>query len=169
MRSRSTGPPVFRSFRRTTGRSLTASCKSRISSAWTSSRGWRRERSIYCQEETDKAYLDAVIRQSRPGPRDLKIIYSPLHGVGESAVMPTLTAAGFSDVEVFEPHREPSGDFPNVPGTRLQPGEPGRLRGDCRPGEGNRRGTDYGRPIRTPTGWVARRRCRLIQRENGAR
>ncbi len=79
---------------------------------------------VYCQEETDKAFLEAVIRQSRPGPRDLKIIYSPLHGVGESAVMPALEAAGFREVEVFEPHREPSGDFPNVPGHVSNPENP---------------------------------------------
>ena len=79
---------------------------------------------VYCQEETDKAFLEAVLRQTRPGPRDLKIIYSPLHGVGESAVMPTLTAAGFTDVEVFGPHREPSGDFPNVPNHVSNPENP---------------------------------------------
>jgi phosphoglucomutase/phosphomannomutase len=46
----------------------------------------------------------------------LKIVYSPLHGVGESAVCPVLEADGFQDVEVFSLHREPNGDFPNVPG-----------------------------------------------------
>lgn len=30
--------------------------------------------------------------------------------------MPILKAAGFDDVELYEPHAEPSGDFPNVPG-----------------------------------------------------
>ncbi len=70
---------------------------------------------VYCQEEVDRAFLEAVVAQSRPGPRDLKIIYSPLHGVGTSAVCPALAAAGFEDVEVFAPHAEPSGDFPNVP------------------------------------------------------
>jgi phosphoglucomutase/phosphomannomutase len=50
-----------------------------------------------------------------PGPRGLKILYSPLHGVGASAVPPVLAADGFKDVEVFGPHAEPNGDFPNVP------------------------------------------------------
>jgi phosphoglucomutase/phosphomannomutase len=70
---------------------------------------------VYCQEEVDAAFCEAVARQSRPGPRDLKIIYSPLHGVGASAVLPALAAAGFKDVELFGPHAEPNGDFPNVP------------------------------------------------------
>jgi len=70
---------------------------------------------VYCQEEVDAAFLEAVTSQSRPGPRDLKIIYSPLHGVGTSAVCPALKAAGFEHVEVFGPHATPDGDFPNVP------------------------------------------------------
>ena len=67
-------------------------------------------------EEIDKAYFDAVAECVYPGPRDVKILYSPLHGVGAAAVLPVLARDGFSDVEVYEPHKEPSGDFPNVPG-----------------------------------------------------
>ncbi len=78
----------------------------------------------YCQEEVDREFLRAVMRQSRPGPRNLKIIYSPLHGVGASAVMPALAASGFDDVELFGPHAEPSGDFPNVPGHVSNPENP---------------------------------------------
>ncbi|MFZ5831521.1 MAG: phospho-sugar mutase, partial [Planctomycetota bacterium] len=69
----------------------------------------------YCQEEVDRAFVEAVLRQSHGGPRNLKIIYSPLHGVGASAVCPVLEAAGFNDVEVFGPHATPDPDFPNVP------------------------------------------------------
>jgi phosphomannomutase len=70
---------------------------------------------IYCQEEVDAAFITAVLKQSIDGPRDLKIIYSPLHGVGASAVCPVLEQAGFKSVEVFAPHAAPDGDFPNVP------------------------------------------------------
>jgi phosphomannomutase len=70
---------------------------------------------IYCQEEVDASYILAVLQQSIAGPRDLKVIYSPLHGVGASAVCPVLDQAGFKDVEVFAPHATPDGDFPNVP------------------------------------------------------
>ena len=68
-----------------------------------------------CKEEIDKAFLAALKKQSFEGPRDVKILYSPLHGVGATAVVPTLEADGFTDVEVFAPHAEPNGDFPNVP------------------------------------------------------
>ncbi len=71
---------------------------------------------VYVQDEVDRAFLDAVVTQSCPGPRDLKILYSPLHGVGASAVLPALAASGFRDVELFGPHADPDGDFPNVPG-----------------------------------------------------
>ncbi|MBI3839008.1 MAG: phospho-sugar mutase [Planctomycetia bacterium] len=71
---------------------------------------------VMCQDEMDRAYIAAVAAQGFAGPRELKIIYSPLHGVGASAVLPALEADGFADVEVFGPHAEPNGDFPNVPG-----------------------------------------------------
>ncbi|MEK6235909.1 MAG: phospho-sugar mutase, partial [Planctomycetales bacterium] len=50
---------------------------------------------VYRQEEIDAAFLRALQEQSFSGPRDLKIIYSPLHGVGASAVGPILKAVGF--------------------------------------------------------------------------
>ncbi len=77
--------------------------------------GLRTGKIVYCQEEVDAAFIRAVVRQSMPGPRQLKILYSPLHGVGQSAVVPALAAAGFRDVEVFGPQAAPDGDFPHVP------------------------------------------------------
>lgn len=71
---------------------------------------------VFCREETDQAFLQAHLRQSMKGPRDLHIIYSPLHGVGEYNVKSLLNGVGFHHVEIYEPHRRPDGDFPNVPG-----------------------------------------------------
>ncbi len=79
---------------------------------------------VMCQKEVDAAYVDAVKLQSWPGPRDLRIIYSPLHGVGASAVLPVLAADGFANVELFGPHAQPDGDFPNVPGHVSNPENP---------------------------------------------
>ena len=67
-------------------------------------------------DEIDRAFLDAAAACAFEGPRDVKILYSPLHGVGAAAVMPLLEKDGFSNVEVYGPHQQPSGDFPNVPG-----------------------------------------------------
>ncbi len=67
-------------------------------------------------EEIDAAYFAAAAACALPGPREAKILYTPLHGVGSAAVLPLLAKDGFKDVEVYGPHAEPSGDFPNVPG-----------------------------------------------------
>ncbi|MEM9413558.1 MAG: phospho-sugar mutase, partial [Planctomycetota bacterium] len=72
-------------------------------------------------EETDAALMREHLKHSFDGPRDLKVIYSPLHGVGEFNVKSLLTEAGFKDLEIYERHREPSGDFPNVPGNVSNP------------------------------------------------
>lgn len=69
-----------------------------------------------CTQEIDAEFLKQVLAYSWDGPRDAKIIFSPLHGVGAFACMPVLQGAGFKDVEVYGPHSQPSGDFPNVPG-----------------------------------------------------
>jgi phosphoglucomutase/phosphomannomutase len=68
-----------------------------------------------CKEEVDAAYLAQLKTQAYPGPRQLKIIYSPLHGVGASAAIPALRDDGFQDLELFADHARPDGDFPNVP------------------------------------------------------
>ena len=74
--------------------------------------------------EVDTAFLDAVLEQRFEGPRDVGIIYSPLHGVGATAVVPALKSDGFSQLEIFGPHAEPNGDFPNVPGNVSNPENP---------------------------------------------
>jgi phosphoglucomutase/phosphomannomutase len=79
---------------------------------------------VFCQEEVDHAFIGAVVAQAITGPRDLKVIYSPLHGVGASAVLPALKEDGFEDVELFAPQAEPNGDFPNVPGHVSNPENP---------------------------------------------
>ncbi|MFO1063242.1 MAG: phospho-sugar mutase [Pirellulales bacterium] len=71
--------------------------------------------------EIDEAYVNEAVKFAWPGPRDLRLIYSPLHGVGSFAVMPLLAKAGFQDVTVYERHATPSGDFPNVPGNVSNP------------------------------------------------
>jgi phosphomannomutase len=79
---------------------------------------------IICQDEVDREYVAAVVSLSTPGPRDLKVLYSPLHGVGATAVVPVLDKSGFKQVEVFSLHAKPDGDFPNVPGHVSNPENP---------------------------------------------
>ncbi len=76
---------------------------------------------VVCTEEVDAAFLNALRAESLGSERNIKIIYSPLHGVGASAVCPLLAAVGFQDVELYARHAELSGDFPNVPGHSSNP------------------------------------------------
>ena len=81
-------------------------------------------RIVLCKDEIDELFIQQVAAQGTPGPRDLRIIYSPLHGVGEFAAVPALVADGFRDLEIYLPHRTPDGDFPNVPGHVSNPENP---------------------------------------------
>jgi phosphoglucomutase/phosphomannomutase len=82
------------------------------------------KRIVVCTEEVDSEYISQVKSQAFPGPRDVKIIYSPLHGVGATSVLPVLAADGFRDVELFAEHAQPDGDFPNVPNHVANPENP---------------------------------------------
>lgn len=75
-------------------------------------------------EQVDLAYEQAALRTRWPGPRTCKIVFSPLHGVGGFVVPRVLKADGFAHIDVFPPHAEPDGDFPNVPGHVSNPENP---------------------------------------------
>ena len=64
--------------------------------------------------EIDAAYHQAVLNMSLSGNRNLNAIYTPLHGVGETACYAILKQAGFEGIEILESQREPNGNFPNV-------------------------------------------------------
>lgn len=75
-------------------------------------------------EELDRAYIDAVLSRSLSSAREMPTIFSPLHGVGETSVYRILTEAGFTGVEIFEPHRKPDGNFTNVADQSPNPERP---------------------------------------------
>ena len=47
--------------------------------------------------------------------KDLKIVYTPLHGTGRMPVMRALTESGFTQVYLVPSQAEPDGDFPTAP------------------------------------------------------
>ena len=57
--------------------------------------------------------------------RDLKIVLTPLHGVGGTTAVAVLRAAGFTDVTLVSEQAEPDPDFPTV--SFPNPEEPGAL------------------------------------------
>ncbi len=70
-------------------------------------------------------YLDAVAGLAEDGPRDLRVVYTPLHGVGAEPVAAVLEAAGFAAPVVVPEQEEPDPDFPTV--AFPNPEEPGAL------------------------------------------
>ena len=66
-------------------------------------------------EEVDRRYIEEVCKLSQSKNREIKAIFSPLHGVGETSIYRALQQAGFDGVSIFEEQREPNGEFPNVP------------------------------------------------------
>lgn len=70
----------------------------------------------YIGDEVDKAFAESAKKISVYPGRDVKIAYSPLHGVGSQSVLPVLKEVGFTDIEVVESQMSLDGDFPNVEG-----------------------------------------------------
>src|SRR5262245_9784382 len=63
-----------------------------------------------------KGYIDLCRKQTLvPAPRqeEIKVVFTPLHGVGAMTAMETLVAQGFRVLPVAE-QMEPNGQFPNV-------------------------------------------------------
>ncbi len=79
-------------------------------------------------KQVDDSYLSLVVSQHvSPECRDLSIVYTPMHGVGETSVAAALKLAGFSRVNILASQRTPDGDFPNVPGHVSNPEIPKTL------------------------------------------
>ncbi|MBM7051375.1 phospho-sugar mutase [Rothia sp. ZJ1223] len=71
----------------------------------------------------DYAKMVGELEESRP--RDLSIVYTPVHGVGGKTLTKVLNQAGFSDVHVVEAQAQPDPDFPTA--AFPNPEEPGVL------------------------------------------
>ena len=70
-------------------------------------------------------YLDTVAELAQDGPRDLSLVYTPLHGVGGAPVLQVLETAGFPTPRVVEQQVQPDPDFPTV--SFPNPEEPGAM------------------------------------------
>ena len=63
--------------------------------------------------DVDEAFWKAVVDLSLSDRRDIPALFSPLHGVGETVCYEIVKRAGFTP-DIYEPHRTPDGNFPNV-------------------------------------------------------
>lgn len=71
------------------------------------------------EADFDDIYVAANLKLSiNPGAvkaqKDLKIVYSPIHGTGITIVPKMLEAWGFNNIHVVEEQAEPNGNFPTV-------------------------------------------------------
>ncbi|MGO9463365.1 MAG: phospho-sugar mutase [Isosphaeraceae bacterium] len=82
---------------------------------------------VWLDQEIDTAYITAVLSESVCHARELSVVYTPLHGVGETSVARVLKTAGFRRVHVLESQRAADGDFPTVPGHVANPENPRTL------------------------------------------
>jgi phosphomannomutase len=65
---------------------------------------------------TERAYLDAIAKLRPAGRprRDLVVVYTPMHGVGDKLARLALAEAGFTNVTSVPEQAEPDGAFPTV-------------------------------------------------------
>jgi phosphomannomutase len=76
-------------------------------------------------EDIVDRYLDTVAGLAGDGPRDLRTVYTPLHGVGGTSVLQVLETAGFEAPAVVSQQEEPDPEFPTV--AFPNPEEPGAM------------------------------------------
>ena len=72
--------------------------------------------------DMDEKYWAAVLGQAEGTARDLSIVYSPLHGAGQTNTLPVLEKAGFTVSPVIE-QMTPDGNFPTVENGKPNPEE----------------------------------------------
>jgi phosphoglucomutase len=70
-------------------------------------------------EELDKAYMEmvkglSIYPEIIKKHKELKIVYTPIHGTGIKMVPPVLERFGFENVHIVEEQSIPNGDFPTV-------------------------------------------------------
>jgi phosphomannomutase len=76
-------------------------------------------------EDVVDRYLDDAAGLAADGPRDLRIVYTPMHGVGGTSVIQVLETAGFETPRVVSQQEQPDPDFPTV--AFPNPEEPGAM------------------------------------------
>ncbi len=76
--------------------------------------------------ELDAQYVEKLVDLSLCDARDIRVVYTPLHGVGSTSVVPALQKLGYS-LHLVEAQDVPDGNFPTVAGGVANPEDPGAL------------------------------------------
>jgi phosphomannomutase len=85
-------------------------------------RGWE---TIGQDQEREYGLRAAAGVSPAAGAGDVRIVYTPMHGVGARVALPVFAQAGFSDVHVVPEQSRPDPDFPTV--AFPNPEEPGAI------------------------------------------
>ncbi len=77
-------------------------------------------------DDMDTTYIEGTsLRLS--DSRDVKIVFSPLHGVGATSIVPALSRLGFTDVILVDEQNDFDGNFPTVAGGVANPEDPNAM------------------------------------------
>jgi phosphomannomutase len=73
--------------------------------------------------EVDDAYIAAASAEALGTDREIAIVYSPLHGTGQTNVLPVLREVGFQNISPVISQMVPDGNFPTIPSGKPNPEE----------------------------------------------
>jgi len=68
----------------------------------------------YIPKDIDEKFTKSAKKASTYSGRGVKIVFSPLHGVGSQSVLPVLKELGFKDINCVKDQMSLDGDFPTV-------------------------------------------------------
>jgi len=74
-------------------------------------------------KKIDNAYISEVAKQAEGTDRNVTIVYSPLHGAGQTNTLPALRAAGFTSISLVDDQMVPDGRFPTIENGKPNPEE----------------------------------------------
>ena len=75
----------------------------------------------------DIRYHRELARLTLRPERRIRVVYTPLHGVGSTSILPALEILGYEDLRVVPSQAKPDGDFPTVPDGVANPEDPRAL------------------------------------------
>jgi phosphomannomutase len=75
----------------------------------------------YIPKRIDEKFLAQAKKLSLFSKRNIRIVYSPLHGVGSQSVLPVLKTLGFKNIDVVKEQMTIDGNFSTVPNFFPQP------------------------------------------------
>ena len=74
--------------------------------------------------EIDTPYIENLAGLSLNNSRDIGIVYTPLHGVGATSIVPALQKLGYQNLKVVTEQNVPDGNFPTVANGVANPEDP---------------------------------------------